>query len=421
MTKKKRIITILIIVAAAVIIAGAFLKGQDKGAEIPAIGAVSAERKPLIETITASGTFQPENSELHVSPLTARIARVYKEEGDAVKPGEIILQIEDTDFQRALEEAEVALVTARRGIAQALLANQLDYQARKVALEQAQSSYEKQLQPFALEAVSEEELNRSRDTLGTARQGFEAARQKLNLTIGNPLSAEPDLNSISPEKVIEASPEVAAAKLALTAAREALDKCRVTARKAGFITSLPQKEGDYITAGAVAVEIQSLDRMKAVITVDEVDIGKIKPGDPTVLTSDSLLGESVPGKVSFLAPVIQTIGNARASRVEIRPDDPSLPLRSGASCTAAITTVSKTSALTVPVGGVRTARGKILVYLLEKQEGDRYRLKEKEILTGLSTIDDVEVLEGLEEGQLVALNSSDMLREGLVVTLKEAE
>ncbi len=421
MTKKKRIITILIIAAAVVIIAGAFLKGQDKEAEIPAIAAVPAERKPLIETITASGTFQPEDNEVHVSPLTARIEGVYKEEGDPVAPGELILQIEDTDFRRALEEAEVSLITARRGIAQALLANQLDYQAQKVNLEQARSNYEKQLQLFALEAVSEEELNRARDALGTTQQGFEAARQKLNLTLGNPLAAEPNLNGIDPEKVIEASPEVAAAKLAMTAAQEALAKCRVTARKSGFITSLPQTEGDYITAGAVAVEIQSLDRMKALITVDGVGIGKIKLGDPAVLTSDSLLGESVAGKVSFLSPVIQTIGNARASRVEIKPDDSTLALRSGASCTAAITTVSKTSALTVPVGGVRTARGKILVFLLEEQEAGRYRLKEKEILTGLSTIDDVEVLEGLEEGQLVALNSSDMLREGLVVTLKEAE
>lgn len=367
--EEKTVVFILIAVIVLVMAAGGILKGRGGDADIPAISAAPAERKPLIENITASGTFQPETAEVHLSPGAAQIEAVYKEEGEAVEPGELILQIDDSVHRRALKEAQVALEQVRRTLAQTLLAYRLDYKSQEIARDQARETYNKQLQLFALEAVSQEALNLSRDNLATAEQSFAATRQKLNLTIGLPAEAEPDVDTLDGEAIIAASPEMAAAGLAVEAAREAVDDCRITARNRGFVTRLPAEAGDYVTAGAVVAEVQSLDRMKAVITVDEVDIGKLKEGDEAELTSDSLLGETVPGRVATISPIIETIGNARASRVEILPEDHVLSLRSGASCMAGITTLTKESALTVPVGTVRTQKGKIFVYLLEEQEG----------------------------------------------------
>jgi len=395
------------------------LKNRGGETDLPEISAAPVVRKPLIEHITASGIFEPEYSEIHLSPRTAQITQIYLELGDVVQPGEIILQIDDTAARRSLEEMKVALIRSQRVLAQTLLSNKLDYQSQSIALEQAQQNYDKQNQLYALEAVSQEELNRARDNLATATQSFSASRQRLNLSLGLDSDATPNLETIDTDAVIDSSPDITSAKLALETAADAVEDCRIISREGGFITSLPYKSGEYVSAGITVAQVQSLNDMKAVITVDEVDIGKISLGDKAELTSDALLGEKVPAVVTSIAPVIETIGNARASLVEITPEDSELSLRSGASCLASITSISKGQALTVPVGTIQTDKGKIQVFLLEDQGNSRYKLNKIVLETGLTTIDDVEVVDGLEEGNLVALVGKDYLREGLVVTLKE--
>lgn len=420
MKKKPIIITILVVVVAAMTL-GMVLKNRGGDTDLPSIAAAEVTRKPLIENITASGVFEPEHSEIHLSPITARISEVFLELGDPVQADQIILQIDDTSAKRTLEEAQVALIRTRRTLAQTLLSNKLDYQSQEISLEQAQNSYDKQNQLYALEAVSQEELKRARDNLASAKQSYSASRQRLNMSLGLESDEEPDLNTIDTEAVIDSAPEITSAMLTLDTASDAVADCRITSRKGGFVTRLPYKVGEYVTAGVTVAQVQSLDNMKAVITVDEVDIGKITLGDEAELTSDALLGERVPARVTSIAPIIETIGNARASLVEITPMDSSLPLRSGASCMATITSISKSSALTVPVGTIQTEKGKIQVFLLEEQGNGRYKLNKLVLETGLTTINDVEVVDGLEEGNLVALVGKDYLREGLVVTLQEAD
>jgi hypothetical protein len=67
---------------------------------------------------------------------------------------------------------------------------------------------------------------------------------------------------------------------------------------------------------------------KAEVTVDEVDIGKIKVGDTALITTDSLIGKEISGQIKAISPILELFGNSRAGKVVIGMDETDLPLRS---------------------------------------------------------------------------------------------
>lgn len=418
--KKKIIILIIIVLSAAAAVVGNLLRSRNNS-DIPIVATTLAVRKALVETITATGSFEPETEEVHLSPRAARIHAVYKKVGDRVNPGDVILQIDDDDARVALQEAEIALEQVRRRLMRSLVDSRLEFSRYTIERDQALEAYNKQSRLFELEAVSEEELNLSRDKLATAEEVLASNRQKLNLSMNLALDAQPDLENLDDQSIINNSPEISSARLAVAKALQEVQDCRITASTSGFVVQIPAKTGSNVKVGDIISKVQSLDRIKARITIDEVDIGKIATGDKVELSSDSLLGKTVPGEISAISPFIETIGNLRASYVEVIPTDSSLTLRSGASCVARITTVTRESALTVPVSAVHTRKGKFLVFLLEDQGNKRYRVKEIEMESGLSTINDVEIISGVEEGDLLVTSDLDLMKDGLIVTTWDDE
>jgi hypothetical protein len=169
-------------------------------------------------------------------------------------------------------------------------------------------------------------------------------------------------------------------------------------------------------AGTNLIMMQGDDPMEAEVTVDEVDIGKIKVGDTALITTDSLIGKEISGQIKAISPILELFGNSRAGKVVIGMDETDLPLRSGASCVAEIRTLAREGTLTLPVTAITTSRGRVLAYRLEETDEGKTRLKEVELVTGISTIDDIEILGGIDEGDRFALPDSDIiLRDGLYI------
>ncbi|TYP52500.1 efflux RND transporter periplasmic adaptor subunit [Thermosediminibacter litoriperuensis] len=149
-------------------------------------------------------------------------------------------------------------------------------------------------------------------------------------------------------------------------------------------------------------------KMKVVVSVDELDAIRVKPGMPAKVTSDALPGRTWEGTVEHVAE-IGTVQNDVSTFDVTVVTEPIEELRAGMTVSVEIIMETKEDTLMVPVSAVRQINGKSFVVLAEKgqsspQNGNG-RQNFKEVKTGISNSEYVEILEGLNEGDLVLLTS----------------
>jgi HlyD family secretion protein len=413
--KKKIIFAAAGLLLVLVIVLSLIKKGDEKSV-FPTLEWVAAQIKPMEETISASGEFKPHSREILSGEISGKITEIHVEEGDWVKAGQLLISLNQTDYRQSVNQAEASLESIRRSIRQTLLSYRLEYGSLEIQQKQTREKLEKQEELFKLEAITEEELKLSRDSLERAEQNLKATAEKLNLLCGLPPDSPPMLSSSRDQEIIESSPEVIQQQLLLEGARRNLERCFIRAPRNGQVVKIYPQRGALTGAGTNLIMMQGDDPMEAEVTVDEVDIGKIKVGDTALITTDSLIGKEISGQIKAISPILELFGNSRAGKVVIGMDETDLPLRSGASCVAEIRTLAREGTLTLPVTAITTSRGRVLAYRLEETDEGKTRLKEVELVTGISTIDDIEILGGIDEGDRFALPDSDIiLRDGLYI------
>lgn len=413
---KKKIIGAAAGLTLVLVIVLSLVKGKSEESQFPTVDWVAARTMPMEETISASGEFKSQSREIILSEVAGKVKEITVEEGDWVKSGQVLLYLDQTDYAQQVRQAEATLESIRRSIGQTLLSYRLEYSSREIELRQTRERTAKQEELFKLEAITEEELKLSRDALERAEQSLRATAENLNLLCGLPPESPPLLTSEGDEGIINSTPDVIKQNLALEAARRNLDRCLIRAPRDGQIVKVGVEKGALLGTGTQLIIMQGDEPMEAVVTIDEVDIGKIREGDTALVSSDSLIGEEITGQIRAISPILEKFGNTRAGKVTIAMGETDLPLRAGASCVAEITTLASEAALTIPVTAVATGRGRVTAFRMEETGDGRTRLNEIELAVGISTINDLEVLEGVAEGDRFALSRGDtILRDGLYV------
>lgn len=446
-----RFILIFLAAAAVVVVVLTLVNRADKSAQALPIDTYLVTRGALVEQVTGTGSFKPDEAATIAARVSGQVVQIPVEEGEKVDAGQVVMRIDSSDYRLAVDQARSALETTRRTVRQSLVTLRASYRSTLTSYEQAKRAYDKNRELYAAKAISGDELKASEDGSTTASVALQSAREQLNLRLGEPLGSQPNLDASDDEATVEASPEVVQAMVSLKTAQENLDKCTVRSPMNGTVTSILPSVGDLVAQNAVLVKIEDLSTMLAEVQIDEVDIGKLSLGNDAEVTSDSLIGQTVHGRVKSIAPTITTAGSTRVSTVKISLTTAGMQLRSGASCSVKITTRTKADVLNIPITAFFSRGGGERVYVLSPIEeqahsgaqghgsaGDGaeasggstggaersgkpqvYRLVEKTITTGISTINSIEVTSGLAKGEIVANGSLPQLRAGMFVTPKE--
>jgi RND family efflux transporter MFP subunit len=418
----------ILVLVAAVVVLNVTLRGSRYDTAIPVRGYVVARGK-LEDRVSGNGTFVPRTSVTVVAQVSGEVQAILVKENDRVARGTVLLTLRDDDYRLTVAKMQAALDSSRRGVRQSLVTLRAQYRSAVAALTDARRTLDKNKELFAAKSISEEVYQRTADAVDSANVNLQSAREQLDLRCGLPLEAEPPLDSSKDDQIVEGSPEVEQALLSLRSAQDSLARCVVTAPAAGTVTRIQPSPGDVVAPSSPLVRIEDLADMLAEIQVDEVDIGKIHVGQSAEITSDSLIGVTLRGTVDTIAPTITSLGSTRVSLVDVRIDRTGLAadatLRSGASCTGRITTSIKQDALLIPLASFVTEENVTSVFALtssgKKSSGgvDIYQLVKKEIKTGASDVNAVEVTEGLAEGDRIAAGNLKLLRDGILVTLRK--
>lgn len=399
MTRRRKIV----IGAGAVLLAGVALGlNARRGRNVTAVTFGKVERMNLTSKVSANGRINAQRKVDLSANIMGQIINLAVREGDVVKKGDFLLQIDQKQLAASAEGA-AASMRALLSDRDAARANAAEAER---TFERARKNYEEKIVPLA-------ELDRARTALDSARANVTAIEQRIAQSQAN-----------------------------LAAARDTLSKTTIRAPMAGIVTALPVEEGEVAVIGTmnnpgtVLLTIADMSIVEAVMEVDETDIPAVKVGQHATITIDAYPNKTFNGVVTEVgsSPIkrtgITTSAEAVNFEVKIQIENPPNGVRPGFSASADIITGTRSKALAIPIQAL-VVREKPGSNPVKPQDEEGVFVHEKEtvkfvpVKTGLSGDSSIEIVNGLSRGQEIITGPFRALRElkdgSKVKELKEKE
>jgi HlyD family secretion protein len=348
----------------------------------------NAEKRTIIETITANGKIQPEK-EVKITPdVSGEIVELTVREGDNVEKGQLLLRIKPDVYISQRDRSLAAISQARARLSQA-----------EAQFIQANLSYKRNKQLYDEETISRSEFEQAEASYLVAKAEVDAARFS-----------------------------VTSAEAALKEANENLVKTSIYAPMSGTVSMLLVELGERVAgtgmmAGTDMLRIADLSRMEAQVEVNENDIPRVKLGDTATIEIDAYTDYKFKGVVTEIASSAKTTGVSADQvtnfdvNILVLPDSYEAlvtshnqnPLRPGMSATVDIRTEIREGIISVPIQSVTTRTDTTVVVRNLSDEKirtlvfitDGERALAKDVITGIQDNSYIEIISGVAEGDRV--------------------
>ena len=361
------------------------------------IRTTTLERGPIRSLISTNGKIEPvQNFESH-APISTTVKRLLVKEGDHVRKGQLLLQLDDADIRTQAARAQAQLTAAQAdqtalttgGTHEEVLT--LDSQLTKArsALEVAQRNLDALRRLQQQGAASPGEVHQAENDLQHSQADVTLLEQKKKDRYSKP-------------EVAKVQAEGAEARAAYAAAEEAMVKSNVRAPFDGVVYSISVKQGAFIQAGDVLLQEADLGRVLVRAFVDEPDVGRLLPGQKIELTWDAIPGRIWNGAVSTVPSTVRLRGARNVGEATCSVDNHDLRLLPNVNVGVTIVTAEHNTVLTLQRDALRLDDTK--PYVFQVVDG---HLKRREIEISLQNLTRVEVTSGLAEGAAVALSAED--------------
>lgn len=333
MFRKKWPWVVAVVVAAGV--GGGFYarSTQEKGTLVTG---ETVQRRDLEALVSASGKIEPKRS-VNISAQTmGRVTSIGVREGDRVKAGQFLLQIDPVAAQSAVRRDEAAVAGARTGLEQA----RVQLQSARAGLDVARQALKRQQELWQAGL--------------TTRETLEKAEAEVEMR-------ESDLNSRNQE-IRTREEQVRQQEAGLVSTRYNLSQSRFDSPFDGIVTRRNIEEGENVVvgtmnnAGTVLLTVADMSVIEAEVEVDETDIPLVQIGQKATVTVDAITGTTFTGRVTEIGnSPIQATGAAAGTRtatnfkVVVTLDEAPPDIRPGFTCTAEISTATKSAAVAVPI------------------------------------------------------------------------
>jgi HlyD family secretion protein len=384
-------ITALAILTAVVVLA-AFVSHRDD--PVPVRTAV-VEQSVMRSLVSTNGKIEPVNNFEAHAPVATSVRRVYVKEGDSVKAGELLLVLDDGEARAQAARAQTQLKTAQadrsaaeRGGSQEEM---LSLEAQLVKASTDRDSAEHNLEALKkLEqegAASAGELREAGDTLARADAQLTFLKQKQTKRYSN-------------SELARVGAQQTEAQAAYDAAQDVLGKSSVRAPFAGIVYSLPAKQGAYVAAGDLLLQMADLRKVMVRAFVDEPDLGRLAPGDPMEVIWDAVPGRVWHAAITSVPSAVKLRGSRNVGETTSIVDNQDLKLLPNINVGVTIVAAEHSNVLVVPREAVRMDDSKPYVLQVVGHE-----LKRRDIEMSLTNLTQVEIRRGLSANDVVAINA----------------
>ena len=387
MTKK----TLLIILPVFIILAGFYFLFRVKPVDVTVFRVKKGEVESTV-TATTTGTVQARALSKISSQYTGRIKRILKRDGERVKKGETLLEIENNDANAQLRLAEANLRGTKTELSQLLLSRDMvvsqassTLNQTRAKLDNAAANLDRANSLYTKGMISKQEMDSAKSTFDVAQADYESAR-------ANELQGK-----MKDEEIKTARARVEQMESNLQLAGVQLGRTYITAPYSGIITELFVEEGELLSIGTQVLEMADESTMEVDAVIDEVDVGKLRIGQDVKLTFDAFKEKQSLGKILEISPYITTTKEQnRTVNIKVGITTGQDGILVGMSTDVEVITGRAKDVLYLPTNAIIEKADGQFVFVAEKGVA-----REKRIKTGLSNWDTSEVIEGLREGDEV--------------------
>ncbi|MBU1153564.1 efflux RND transporter periplasmic adaptor subunit [bacterium] len=429
-----------------------FKKSNESGLKVRT---VAVQRGNMITKVTETGSVQPKTTVQIKSNVGGEIVRLPVKEGDWVRKGDLLVELDTTILKNKFIQAKADLELVKAKLS-TLLAGERPQDIAKareslkqaeINLEDAKVKLDRQNGLFRQGFISKQDVD-------TAQRAYELAMSSYNTAS---LSLSLILEGAREQDIVSAKASVLKAEVSHEQSASDLKDATIYAPLDGTILAKNVEEGEKVTSGignsgggTVILTIGDLSSMKILAKINEVDITKVKTGQEVEITLDAIRGEKYHGRVTDIASLgkiennivtyevtIEILGagvrinhrdtetqreqEVRSQNTEYRIQStehrtqktedrrqmvqgisrtPNPALKTGMTANVDIITDRKTDVLYVPLEAIVEHKGRKKILVLEDSVFVARRIK-----TGLQDETRVEIIEGLTEGEKVKLNS----------------
>ena len=325
-----------------------------------------AKRGSVMQQLVVVGNLVGDATVAVVPRAAGRLQDISVRLGDRVSRGQRIAKIEDFELQEQVKQQQAALEVSRATIRQ----READLQLAQTNAERSRSLFARQLLPKQTlddtearyqSAVAQLDLARAQNTQSTARL------DELQINLTNTVIVSP-VN--------------------------------------GFVARRAVDPGAFVGQNAPVVDVVDIGRVRLVANIVEKDLDQLRTGDDTIVEVDAFPGETFVGRIARVAPVLDPA--TRTASIEIEIPNPGFRLKPGMYARVTVTTDERKDALVVPANAVIDLGGRRGVYLAAENDTVSFR----PVSVGIDQDTQVEILQGLTEGDRVVTVGAAALREG---------
>src|SRR5215469_7668242 len=394
---RHRWLLITLAVVLAVILLASFSSMRD---EVIPVRVAIVQRSSIRTAISTNGKIEPaQNFEAH-APVSTTVRRLLVREGDHVKKGQLLLQLDDSEArsQAARAQAQVKGAQAdvqaieKGGSQEELLTLQTQLVKAKTDRDAAQRSLDALRRLQQKGAASIGEVKEAENNLQRAQADLDLLEQKQKDRY-----SKPEVEKVEAQK--------SQAQAAYAAAEDVLHRSNVVAPFDGIVYLLPVKQGEYVQPGDLLLQEADLSHLIVRAYVDEPDIGRLVKGQKTEITWDAVPGRIWTGTVATLPATVKLRGTRNVGEATIDLDNEDYKLLPNTNVSVGIIVAQHDNVLTIPREALRQDESGPFVYQITNN-----KLRRHPVGVAASNLTKVEVSSGLSDKDLVALNSTSNLK-----------
>ena len=353
---------LLILVLIAALCAGAWYAYGHRSAfaragteEIPEKLITRAEKRDIDATVEVSGDVMPALQLDVKSEVGGRIKALHVEPGDAVKEGDVLVEIDDRDL---LSEKESALT---------------EIDGAKLSMQRSKNNFDRGAELSESKLISQEVFDNLNSEYAIAQNGLTKAERKLQLV------------------------------------EDRLRKTKVLAPMDGTVLTVPVIEGQVIIAaasvnnGTTLMTIADLSKLLVDMQINQVDYRALTPNQIVKLRAESLKDIEMEARISFISPVAAPKNSVKGFQVKALIEKPNERLRPGMTVNIVIPIGSASAAVSVPIAAVFKGEGRKKIVYVRTGDGTEKR----EVKIGVTNTDFAQVISGVTEGEEILLVEPD--------------
>ena len=343
-------------------------------------------------SVAVSGSVEANVTALTAFQVGGRVAHVYVQEGQRVTKGQVLADLDPTDYMNAYNaavgEADAASAVNARAVAGL---RQQELEQARIDFERTQDEYQRHKYLYEHQSLPANDFHKIEAAFLASQQRYDMARSGTRV-----------------EDKQAASAQYLAASAQTREASKRLADCQLRAPISGFVGMRQIDVGVTVAPGAPVISVVDLDPVKVRVGIPEAEVGKVHVGDRAQVSVPSLEGQQFEGRIEAIAAASDPTTRTYVSKIVVA--NPKRTLLAGMVSEALLIGDGKIDAITVPQSAVvHDERGLTKVFVVQNGQN---RVYGRRVEVGAMIGDQVAIRSGLTGDERVVVDGQHSVREG---------